>query len=277
MSLFVSPHAKADVSARGSSRARSIAAVNFLERQQNPSGALARAHRLSRRRHRALHVGAAQRRRRADRRTDASRAAARAPIRTNQTYVVVAADDGAVRGRAQKRSAAHSPQRQVAARDADHPRREEGAWSYPSPGGGNSGDPSNSQFALLALYEAERVGVKVDPKTWRMALQYWQQAQNPDGSWTYSKGQPGSGSMTCAGITSLIIASGELAAGDAEVIGGQVRCCGDAAGQRGHRKSRLGIGSSAISRCIPIPAVAAAEHKAAGCCTISTAWNAPAA
>src|ERR1051325_4150843 len=35
----------------------------------------------------------------------------------------------------------------------DGPRK--GAWSYPGPGG----DSSNSQFAVLALYEAQRVGV----------------------------------------------------------------------------------------------------------------------
>jgi len=100
-----------------------------------------------------------------------------------------------------------------------------GSWSYPSPAGGN-GDPSNSQFALLALYEAERAGVKVSDKTWRLALQYWQKTQNPDGSWPY-RGGPGTGSMTCAGITSLVIAAGELNRGDAEVVNGQVQCCGD--------------------------------------------------
>jgi len=40
-----------------------------------------------------------------------------------------------------------------------------GSWAYP----GRSGDNSNSQFALLALYEADRIGVKVDGRTWRMA------------------------------------------------------------------------------------------------------------
>jgi hypothetical protein len=101
-----------------------------------------------------------------------------------------------------------------------------GGWSYPSPAIGN-GDPSNSQFALLALYEAERAGIKVSDKTWRMALQYWQHMQNPDGSWPYGRGGPGTGSMTCAGITSLVIASGQLNRGDAEVVNGQVRCCGE--------------------------------------------------
>jgi hypothetical protein len=103
-----------------------------------------------------------------------------------------------------------------------------GAWAYPAgPAGGGGGDPSNSQFALMALYEAERAGAKVQEKTWRLALQYWQQLQNPDGSWSYGKGVAGTGSMTCAGITSLIFASGQLGGGDADVSGGQVHCCGD--------------------------------------------------
>ncbi|MEX2114746.1 MAG: DUF4159 domain-containing protein [Pirellulales bacterium] len=102
-----------------------------------------------------------------------------------------------------------------------------GAWSYPSGPAGGGGDPSNSQFALLALYEAERVGIKVREQTWRLALQYWQRLQLPDGSWRYSVAQTSSGSMTCAGIASMIIASGELSAGDARVVDGVVQCCGE--------------------------------------------------
>ena len=99
-----------------------------------------------------------------------------------------------------------------------------GAWSYPSQGGG---DNSNSQFALLALYEAERAGVEVSPKTWRMAHDYWRDCQNEDGSWGYLRGMPGSGSMTCAGITAMIVTSGALNLGDAEVKNGHMVCCGE--------------------------------------------------
>lgn len=96
-----------------------------------------------------------------------------------------------------------------------------GAWSYPGVGGDNS----NSQFAMLALHEAERVGVKVGRRVWTTAYDYWIQSQNRDGSWGYFEGQPGTGSMTSAGITSVIIASGQLHRGDAEVLGGHVQCC----------------------------------------------------
>jgi len=104
-----------------------------------------------------------------------------------------------------------------------------GGWAYPQMG---NGDNSNSQFALLALYEAERAGVPVQDQTWRMALDYWKSAQNLDGSFGYYNlsgrvETPGSGSMTCAGIASLVIASGRIAAGDASADGNEIHCCGN--------------------------------------------------
>ena len=98
-----------------------------------------------------------------------------------------------------------------------------GAWSYP----GTAGDNSNTQFALLALHEAERAGVTVNRKTWRLSLDYWIKSQNADGSWGYMPGDSGAGSMTCAGIASMIIATGALSKGDAEFSGGRVKCCGE--------------------------------------------------
>jgi hypothetical protein len=97
-----------------------------------------------------------------------------------------------------------------------------GAWAYPEQG---NGDNSNSQFAVLALYEAERAGVKVSGHTWRLAKAYWEDCQNLDGSWGYYKGFPGTGSMTCAGITSLIIASDRVQQADAKVEGEEIKCC----------------------------------------------------
>ncbi|REK19144.1 MAG: DUF4159 domain-containing protein [Planctomycetota bacterium] len=102
-----------------------------------------------------------------------------------------------------------------------------GGWSYPSAGNGGMPDPSNSQFALLALYEAERAGAKVNPSTWDLALNYWTALQNPDGSWAYRPDSDGTGSMTCAGITSAIIAAGRANSGDAKVVGNRVECCAE--------------------------------------------------
>jgi hypothetical protein len=109
-----------------------------------------------------------------------------------------------------------------------------GMWSYPSRG---SGDNSNSQFALLGLYEADRTlkrhGQKspVPEEVWKLALDRWLAEQNTDGSWGYIKKGQGSGygSMTCAGIASIIIAAGRLNRGAATHEGGQVKCCGNPA------------------------------------------------
>ncbi|MBU4273223.1 MAG: DUF4159 domain-containing protein [Planctomycetes bacterium] len=103
-----------------------------------------------------------------------------------------------------------------------------GAWTYSTcPGCSGEGDNSNAQFALLALHEAERVGVPANSRTWLLAKNYWsgKESQNADGSWGYKLRQPGTGSMTCAGITSLVIASGQVSACDARVVGERIDCC----------------------------------------------------
>lgn len=104
-----------------------------------------------------------------------------------------------------------------------------GGWTYKGPAG--RADNSNTQFAMLALHEAERAGVKISDQTWQLALNYWLKPgmQNPDGSFGYERGHPGSGSMTCAGIASLIIARDRLHTGDAVVKDGQLFCCGQQA------------------------------------------------
>ena len=98
-----------------------------------------------------------------------------------------------------------------------------GGWGYGKPAGY---DHSNSQFALLALREAESAGVEVKPSTWRLALDYWKRHQQSDGSWIYDDRYGPTGSMACAGVASLVIASGQLASGDATIDGDQVTCCG---------------------------------------------------
>lgn len=96
-----------------------------------------------------------------------------------------------------------------------------GGWSYPQ----GDGDNSNTQFALLALHEAERAGVQVQDRTWRLAKAYWEKCQNPDGSWGYRRGDPGTGSMTCAGLASLVIANDRVEPADARVQGDRILCC----------------------------------------------------
>lgn len=113
---------------------------------------------------------------------------------------------------------------------AAHQMRDEqnkGGWTYRGPAGG-SADNSNSQFAVLALHEAERAGVEIPDQTWNLVLQYWTQPgmQAPSGGYGYGPGQEPTGSMTCAAIASLILARDRLHAGDARVVEGQVQCCG---------------------------------------------------
>ena len=105
-----------------------------------------------------------------------------------------------------------------------------GGWSYPELVPGRSSaipDNSNSQFAILALHEAERIGIPVSPQTWRLAKAYWERLQNgKDGSWGYRPDQPAAtGSMTCAGITSLVIANDKVEPPDARVEGDRIVCC----------------------------------------------------
>jgi hypothetical protein len=88
----------------------------------------------------------------------------------------------------------------------------DGGWSYDSRGG--SWDHSNTHFALMALDSADKAGVPVQSKTWRASLDHWIKAQNPDGSWGYKADASGTGSMTCAGISSVAISATRIAEDD---------------------------------------------------------------
>ena len=103
--------------------------------------------------------------------------------------------------------------------------RAAGSWSYGIDRGG--GDNSNSQFALLGLHEAARVGIPVKNVVWTRAQQYWVSCANSDGSWGYTAGNSGgTGSMTCAGIASIWITTEHLGRPGAQAQGDTVSCCG---------------------------------------------------
>jgi hypothetical protein len=115
--------------------------------------------------------------------------------------------------------------------------RANGCWNYAYEPDKNRnmgpGDNSNTQFALLALYEAHRVGIPSDPATWKKARDYWTGCQHNDGSWGYVANESaGTGSMTCAGIASLIMASEVLESGDVTVDGETIKCCEPRAEQK---------------------------------------------
>ena len=104
-----------------------------------------------------------------------------------------------------------------------------GSWTYNQRGPG-SGDPSNSQFAILALGAAVDRGVEVEAEVFRFAADYWRGRQKTTGGWSYFADQP-TGSMTCAGIASLIIAEGRLSDAAERLAAESVECC-DVQGER---------------------------------------------
>ena len=113
-----------------------------------------------------------------------------------------------------------------------------GGWSYTGMAQANSRtDNSNSQFAMLGLYEAEKAGASVPVRVWREAEAYWSRIQNEDGSWGYTMPKPDGGaaggmvshpvrgSMTCAGIAALAMIGDLAADGSSRVEGNHIVCC----------------------------------------------------
>lgn len=102
-----------------------------------------------------------------------------------------------------------------------------GAWSYGLRKG--QGDSSNSQFAILALHEASKTGIKVPKTTWESALSYWKKCFiERSGGFTYYPGSKDpKGSMTCAGISSVIIAEENLVEPSKLINGEFANCCVD--------------------------------------------------
>ncbi len=103
-----------------------------------------------------------------------------------------------------------------------------GSWSYKA-SKTRHGDNSNTQYALLGLNAATEVGVKVRPEVWKLAREYWQKHQHGDGSWSYTPDAANntSASMTCAGISSMIISGLKRFRGLERLVGDRgVEDCG---------------------------------------------------
>jgi RNA polymerase sigma factor (sigma-70 family) len=81
-----------------------------------------------------------------------------------------------------------------------------GSWTY-SRLKNRNGDNSNTHYALMGLKAASDAGVPIIADAWARARRYWEQYQRKDGGWAYTPdaAMPSSASMTCAGISSLII------------------------------------------------------------------------
>ncbi len=101
-----------------------------------------------------------------------------------------------------------------------------GSWTY-SMQRANAGDNSNTQYAVLGLNAASEAGVPIAPRVWASARQYWEGCQLFDGGWSYKPGiRAASGSMTCAGVSSLVITGQRLFHGNETIEGGTIRRCG---------------------------------------------------
>jgi len=99
--------------------------------------------------------------------------------------------------------------------------RANGAWGYGEMGVSRARrgwtDNSNSQLALLALWEGAQVGGEVNRIIWERAEEAWLACQNDDGGWGYiprdsvNRLRPDSyGSMTAAGVATLYILLDQL-------------------------------------------------------------------
>jgi hypothetical protein len=119
-----------------------------------------------------------------------------------------------------------------------------GSWSYTASKSDRHGDNSNSQYALLGLHAASEAGVPVKAEVWELARAYWMRGQKNDGSWGYTPENPASSaSMTCAGISSLIIAGMRRYQGQESLQGDRIQNCG-----RGGFNKNLAMGIDWLAR-----------------------------
>jgi hypothetical protein len=88
----------------------------------------------------------------------------------------------------------------------------EGNWGYgPAK---QRPDFSNTQFAILALWEAAKAGVEIPNAVWQRTLDLYLKEQSQDGAWSYGPGteHPNDyyGSMTAAGLATIYICTDML-------------------------------------------------------------------
>jgi hypothetical protein len=88
----------------------------------------------------------------------------------------------------------------------------EGNWGYgPAK---QRPDFSNTQFAILALWEAAKAGVEIPSAVWQRTLDLYLKEQSADGAWSYGPGteHPNDyyGSMTAAGLATIYICTDML-------------------------------------------------------------------
>jgi hypothetical protein len=107
-----------------------------------------------------------------------------------------------------------------------------GLWGYPT----GDGDNSNTQYAVLGLRSAARVGMHIPEKTWRRVRDHFLSTRCEDGGWSYqpSNRTTSSSSMTAAGILSLLVCleNMKLAKGEGDVLTAAIAKAYTALGER---------------------------------------------
>ncbi len=105
-----------------------------------------------------------------------------------------------------------------------------GWWGYRLVPGSHGFDHSNTQYAVLGLREAAFAGIPTSQKSWELTRQHWTKTQTQDGGWGYSVGDGGSsGTMSVAGIASLVMADSMLPDDSNLGADGLPDCCRDEA------------------------------------------------
>ena len=103
----------------------------------------------------------------------------------------------------------------------------DGTWTYTKTRR-RTGDNSNTQFALLGLHEASKVGVPIPRKAWRRSVAHYTKTQGTDGGWGYTRRAKSYGSMTAAAVASLLICGQTLEVSGRPVFkDGANPSCGD--------------------------------------------------
>ncbi len=92
-----------------------------------------------------------------------------------------------------------------------------GGWGYP---GRDTGDTSQTQYAVLGMWMAEGNGIAVPMTAQENVANWLLRTQNPDGGWGYQGKDPGgfqrvaqqevNGSLTAAGLSSMYIVADQL-------------------------------------------------------------------
>ena len=102
-----------------------------------------------------------------------------------------------------------------------------GAWSYSESKKGRPGDNSHTQYALMGLNAASEAGVPVKQMVWELSRGYWERSQKRDGSWAYTPdANAPTASMTCAGVSSLIMSGRRSSRGGERLQGEKIEECG---------------------------------------------------